>query len=523
MGEAFQDEVATAIERCATVVGDLDALKDALHELRLSSDDRAQFATALFDLDRARRGAADARLTMLLVADALLAFWREGTGEALATQHPVLQRLWHEASELLKTFEDKRLERLLQACWDARADATALLEAVAELQPDGVRRVEFARCLYHLELARLSVAESRAEFSARVGLLTEAYQDEAVARELIGDDAGLERLWIELLPYLDEFFELQEHRARPPEPPPPPPRPSEPRSPRPSAPRPSAPVPRFQSLLHEAPPAPPPPRELPLAARRQIDRSLLKTQRIVPPVVAGAEPPTLEPPTLEPPTFEPDTLEPDTLEPDPVDPDDGIDAITDTTPFERLPPPPPPALTPAQGVPAIDDADLLDDDEPLYEPDEATLDFWGHTFEVLQLAGGAEGRNEQRLFTTESRADRRRLTGYLDTLGPHLDVPEARAFACLVRLLLTVQTKEKGLFGQPNPLRHEAMRLALGLLSTDPAAAGRAAVWLELDGPQTREQLSKGLEVLMRYLAWCARAQQDPLDPDGPRRFANGA
>jgi hypothetical protein len=71
-------------------------------------------------------------------------------------------------------------------------------------------------------------------------------------------------------------------------------------------------------------------------------------------------------------------------------------------------------------------------------------------------------------------------------------------------------------------VRQEAVTAALGLLSASPDAAGRAAVWFELDGLETREQLAKGLDIVTRYLAWCSRARVDPLDPQAPRRFATG-
>lgn len=579
LGEAFQDEVAETIDRCAAVVRDLDALRDALHELRLSSDARAQFATALFDLDRARRGDPEARTTMLQVADALLVFWREGTGEELAAGHPELTRLWNEAAGLLVTFEEKRLARLLKACWDARADAALLQVAVADLQPDGVRRVEFARCLYHLELARLFVQESRAEFSARAGLLTEAYQDEEVAHELIGGDAGLEHLWSELVPYLDEFFEHQERQAylarttretnqnlqavKPredvktdpakPAAEPPPALGAEARH-----------VPSFRTLTGERAGALPPPPMTPPAATPPFESqdsgsSSLETVRAMPAfdrssLVTPQEPSSAVPPP-PPADFTPphglppaDELEGEVLldaeldapppapPPPPVDltppgawlpprtPTGDVELVEAIEAEPELPPPlpPPPPMTPSHGVPAfVDDIDVSEvEAEP--EPDPATQAFWAHTFDKLQIAGGADGRSSQRLFATETRADRKRLVEFLDTLPRHLAVPEAKAFACLVRLLLAAQTKEKGLFGQANPVRQEAVTAALSLLSTDPDAAGRAAVWFELDGPETRAQLSRGLDVVMKYLAWCNRGQLDPLDPAAPRRFATG-
>lgn len=571
LDEALQDEVSGSIDRCAAVVRDLDALRDALHELRLSSDPRAQFATALFDLDRARRGDPEARTTMLQVADALLVFWREGTGEELAAGHPELTRLWNEANGLLVTFEEKRLSRLLKACWDAREDAALLQVAVADLQPDGYRRVEFARCLYHLELARLFVQSSRAEFSARAGLLTEAYQDDAVAKELISGDAGLEHLWLELVPYLDEFFEHQERQAYlkrttsttnqslPPvvvreqvktDPAlaaaPPVPLGAEAR-----------PVPSFRTLVGERQGALPPPPMTPPAgtppfegepstlptrrATQAVDRASLTTPKepslaVPPPPPADFTPPHGVPAADE---LEGEVLldaELDAPPPPPVDltppggwlpprtPTGDVELVEAIDAEPELPPPPPPAMTPSHGVPAfVDDIDVSEvEGEPEFEPDAATLDFWAHTFEVLQLAGGADGRSSQRLFATETRADRKRLVEYLDSTASHLAVPEARAFACLLRLLLAAQTKEKGLFGQANPVRQEAVTAALGLLSANPEAAGRAAVWFELDGAETREHLAKGLDLVTKFLAWCSRAQVDPLDPQAPKRFAVG-
>lgn len=623
MGDGFQDDVAETIDRCAAAVRDLDALRETLHELRLSSDPRAQFATALFDLDRARRGDPEARTTMLQVADALLAFWREGTGEELAAGHPELTRLWNEAASLLVTFEEKRLARLLQACWDAREDAALLKVAVADLQPDGYRRVEFARCLYHLELARLFEQESRAEFATRAGLLAEAYQDEAVANELIGDDAGLRHLWDELVPYLDEFFEHQERQAylqsanqttnRVPavrlddDTTAPVGRPLSLDAARsPEALADSHQVPSFRTLVGERagslppPPITPPsgtpdfgdtdghaaetkrvaaldtasvttPKEATLAvaepesedvdvdvtpdepvravARAAVARTVDLTPVEVPAAAPPPPPTDLTPPGAwkRPPDDASDDVvldaELDAGPPGPPPPSANLTPpgswFPPSTPSGEVelvdaleadavaPPPPPPALTPAHGVRAADDVDIVEavdasPPEPEPEPDDATLAFWAHTFETLQMAPGADGRAAQRLFATETRADRKRLVEYLDSLRPHLAVPEARAFACLVRLMLAAQTKEKGLFGQANPVRMEAVEAALALLAPTPAAAGHAAVWFELDGPETRETLAKGLDVVTRFLAYCHREQVDPLDARARHRFAHG-
>lgn len=577
MREAPQDEVGATIDRCAAVVGDLDALKDALHELRLSSDPRAQFATALFDLDRARRGDSEARTTMLQVADALLVFWREGTGEELASLHPELSRLWTDAHSLLHTFEEKRLSKLLKACWDARADAALLEVAVADLQPDGYRRVEFARCLYHLELARLFVQESRAGFSARAGLLSEAYQDDAVAQELIGGDAGLMHLWGELVPYLDEFFEHQERQAylaqatarvapvpehlvktdpvATPLATPAAASASEARTQRelPSLPpRRDSPhqhsqaladshqVPSFRTLVGEragalpAPPITPPAGPTPFEESAPFSSS--PTQRVsMDPSLSTPKDPALavSPP---PPT---DFAPPGAWKPPPAE--EEADLVVEAEVDSGAPPPPPRDLTPPGAwfppsspsgeVELVDAAEApppppaaldLDVTEVEPEPDQPTLDFWAHTFDALQMSPGADGRATQRLFATETRGERKRLVEYLDSLEPFREVPEARAFACLVRLMLAAQTKEKGLFGQANPVRQEAVQAALALLSANPAAAGHAAVWFELDGPQTRVTLNKGLELLVKYLAFCSRASVDPLSAAAAKRFATG-
>lgn len=216
LSEHASSEVVDAqISRCADARTDADRLRAEVFELKALTHPRAAFAAALFELDRARKGAPDARAAMLDVADSLLAFWKDKSGPELAQSHPALEELWAQAEKLLSGFERKRLQPLLDACWVARADAGRLAQAVAELGSDDDRRTEFARCLYHLELARQLVDGSRQEFARRAALLQEAYLDHAVAEELVGGDPGLEHLWTELLPYLDEFFEsLDEAKAK---------------------------------------------------------------------------------------------------------------------------------------------------------------------------------------------------------------------------------------------------------------------------------------------------------------------
>src|SRR5262249_15633370 len=96
---------------------------------------------------------------------------------------------------------------------------------------------------------------------------------------------------------------------------------------------------------------------------------------------------------------------------------------------------------------------------------------------------------------------------------------EARAMQCLMRLYMAAHVKEKTLFGQPNPKRKEAFQAALGLLAADAPAAGRAAVWFELDGPETLERLQVGLEVVADFLQFCARERLDPLDGGAQAQF----
>ena len=77
------------------------------------------------------------------------------------------------------------------------------------------------------------------------------------------------------------------------------------------------------------------------------------------------------------------------------------------------------------------------------------------------------------MLATESRTDRKRLTTWLDGMGNHLAVPEARAFAALVRLVLAGETKEKSLFGQANPRRKEALEAAFSLLVAHARSGGQ--------------------------------------------------
>ncbi len=429
------DALTRHLEACARALDDAPEAKRAIEPLRESADTTARFAAALFDLELARRGDVENRAKLSVLADELMAFWRDGRGDELAWRYPVLAPLWAGTASMLVRFERQRFELGLALCWKVRGDSEQLLSAIDTLEPRGQRHVEFARCLYHLELSRRGVEQSREEFASRVQLVADAYHDVTLANDLIGADAGLRYLWTELRPYLDEFFEsLEESLARTQE------------------------VTR-RVKMPQPPDAPPeePPQELTLPNR-----------------------------------------------PAPERPSGLFNVATDDD-----------LLIEAElAAPSPDDEEL---DIELDTTEEATSAFWTYTFAALKVAP-ASGV-QPRMLATESREERRRLTDYLDGLRPHEEVPEARTFATLVRLLLAQEAKEKTLFGQPNQRRKEALLAALGSLSADAEAAGRAAVWFEFDGPQTREALFRGLELLMPYLSFCERAQVDPLSPAAVARY----
>lgn len=554
----LSDEVLSSIARCVEAMGDLDRLRDELHGLRLSSDPRAQFATALFDLDRARRGDPEARNELIDVADRLLVFWREGSGVEFARVHPELEELWASATSLLVSFEQKRFNKALRACWESRSNVTMLKEAIEELQPAGNRRVEFARCLYHLELARQFVDTSRAEFARRAGLLSEAYQSDDVAKELVGDDQGLEHLWHDLKPYLDEFFEMMEEqaakraraqaiaaaeaeiasRATPP-----------------AGLESAGPSPRSERVKTDPALAVPadviePEMIVELAEAPQVPsfRSLMaKTTSGEQPAVAPPPPPNTTPPgSWFPPAGvtapeagdEVDVIEAvEDVAPPPPAPLDltppgqwvpGADGDIEIVEADEAPsgPPPPPATTPAQGLPAVKprrqmlDIVLEEDD-----PDQASMAFWQFATKTLDLLPDPRHpRPATRLLNVESRGDRKKLTEYLEAAAPYAQQnADARAFSSLLRLMLAGQLKEKSLFGTPNARRAEAFMEAFSLLSTNPRAAGHGAVWFEMDGPETLAALQRGLSVLGDYVTWCAQQRRDPLDRTAQAEFLGGS
>lgn len=513
-------ELNLSIERCAAALGDVTRLKDEVNALKQSGDGMAHFASALFELELAREGDSESRGHISHLAEVLLVFWRDGSGDELSRLHPSLQSLWLSVAPMLVQFEMRRFDMALLACWKNKDDPKALAKAIADLEPTGNRRVEFARCVYHLELARKGVESSRAEFARRAGLLAEAYQDPSFATDLVGHDAGLIHLWGELKPYLDEFFEhLEEQAARKQEGTKKVRIPSVPSIPavvRPEVktdPEFATPpvalgdgpdIPSFRSLVNKGKPLASPPSRPQKAAP--------------PPAPANATPPGGWVPDADV-EFEAEEVDMGVAPPPPplnltppgawFPPKDAAAELEIIEADFEAPPPPPPAMTPAGGVAAA--VSYAEDIEVDFEPDEATLAFWDYTFAALQQPP-VDGQ-KPRMLATESRTDRKRLTTWLDGMGNHLAVPEARAFAALVRLVLAGETKEKSLFGQANPRRKEALEAAFSLLAPTPEAAGKAAVWFELDGTETRDSLFRGLDLLYPFLAFCCRHSLDPLAP----------
>lgn len=612
--------LAAILDRCVKALGQApERLKVELVAMFGLDAPDARFARALLQLELARLGDSQAKESMRETADLLLEFWNDRSGDELAEIHPALTTLWTQAAHLLQRFEARKFQRALAACWDAKADPTMLAEAIGQLAPAGNRRVEFAACLYHLELARLGVATSRAEFARRAALVQEAYLSPEIAQGLVGDDAGLSALWKDLIPYLDEFFEnleaeAERRQAAEAEP----------------APEDDGSADTSERSRHEpttAPGAPaaeasvitaPDVEAVSRAAQTQPNPALEPTV-VVDDNLTGEQPALLVVPGLEQeleavevvsaeeeaaafddtapklkgaPALEDTTLpgrpavdaltprEPQPavgknlfdawLNPEPArrrpptEPDlDAVEVVEalpsaappprppDATPFPGPPPPPnttpapgslkalprpppPPNTTPAPGSlkalpprpsakprPRPPPPPSLDIAAESYTPDAQALAFWRHTEVALGLLPSPDSpRLDRRALSAEGRAERKKLNGWIDGLGQKYDaVPESRALACLLKLYMAAQVKEKTLFGQPNPKRKEAFLDAFALLSGEALAAGHAAVWFELDGPETVKHLQAGLEQLQDYLQFCARGTLDPTSPEAAAQF----
>lgn len=536
-----------SINRCASALADVPRLKVEVQNLKATGEGLAHFASALFELELARRGDVESRQHLSHLAEVLLVFWRDGSGDALAQLHPAMQSLWSSIAPMLVQFEHRQFDQQLLKLWSVREQPNLLLPLVQHLAPVGQQRVEFARCLYHLELARQAVDSSRGEFAKRVSLLSEAYQDEALATELVGSDAGLKHLWGEVKPYLDEFFEGLEEQAqrqeptrkvqmpvRPPEDALPPAQMAVNDERALGAER---EVPSFRTLTRGKLPPPAPaiapgvaptlyPQKSPQPPARQPLAPPPPPDNLTPPggwvpdadvVIEEEAAPERPPPPPPPPSIQPVVMPP----PPPKTASGEVEIVETVDAIDDIAvdlPPPPPAVTPSHGLAAVEavEIDELEVEEE-FVPDDATLAFWEYTFAALQAVPDGQGRT--RMLASESRGDRKRLTTWLDGMNPHLAVPEGKAFAALVRLMLVAQTKEKSLFGAPNPRRKEGLEQAFELLQANPVAAGHASVWFELDGMETRTALYQGLELLMAFLAFCGRHHLDPLAPASIQKY----
>ncbi len=542
-------DVPTAISRCANVIDDPSQLRIELSPLERSAHPHARFACALFELDLARRGDKTARAVLANIADELLVYWHDGVGSALASAYPALEELWMNAASMLIGFEMRRFQLALDACATAIGNPEQLAEAVSQLQPSGNRRVEFARCLYHLELCRRGVTSSRTEFEQRVPLIVDAYCGEASADEFIGSDSTLRRLWEALKPTVAQFYEGDTKTSQPLDD-------DLQLSSIPTDPQLDAfdgdrrrPVPGFHELVRSSAPTPYPTPTItdrsivgagptdpaiafpPDADDLQQQQRSTRTKKALQNANADDAVRTLEMEISE------DLLNEVTSPPPPPD--------NLTPPGSWFPPSPPgssgefevfeagqtppyalrpidlrsPPASPQKSTPSpVPGREVFD--EVVHPPDADTAAFWNHTFSSLELLPGQLETNG-RLLSTETRAQRKQLTDYVDSLSAYASVPEANAFACLMQLALASQMKERNLFGQPNLKRIEMLSAALSRLAPTPDAAARAAVWYILDGVATQAELQRGLELLARFLAWCLRHKIDPLAPEAAPRFAS--
>ncbi len=485
-----KDDLTRLIAAGIAALGDESRLGEVISQLRGRSEGAARFAATLFDLEMARRGDELAKTRMKSIANQLLRFWSDGTGQQLSKENPLLAPLWSKASGLMISFELNQFREVLADCWAAREDAASLEAAVERLKPEGHRRVEFARCLYSLELARLGVDNARAAFSRRAGLLAEAYQSADIADELIGHNEGLRLLWGELVPYLDEFFEMVEEQSQGAE----------------------GTTVAFVETLSPIPSLPPPVEEGAVPTSLPSGIFATEIQRPDDDFVDAAE--IFDAPLVEPPAAPAEA----TAEADEVWEMSEVvleDTVADV---------PPPLASKAGATSTTQDVartiSRTFSEQNDYVPDAAATQFWRYAFEVLQLTGDEQAsRSSQRLLSTESRSDRKRINAFLAQVGPFLQVPEARAFSCLLRLMMAGQLKEKSLFGAVNGRRAEAFSLAFGDLHGGADSAARAAVWFSLDGAETETALQRGLEGLWQFIGFCAREKVDPLAAEARLRF----
>lgn len=90
----------------------------------------------------------------------------------------------------------------------------------------------------------------------------------------------------------------------------------------------------------------------------------------------------------------------------------------------------------------------------------------------------------------------------------------ARGLCSLGNLFLATHLRRQRLFGRPNKRRQESLRAGLlNLPSDDPLPLVKAAALFEEEGTGVVARFQKVSELLLDYLAYCARFQLDPLGP----------
>lgn len=256
--DAAGQAVDEQITRCLAAAEDAVALREELGGLALLPGQRAEFAFCLFSLDLARLGEAEAKAQFARHAGVLLEAHRDpALAAALLAGNEALEQRWQRFVPLLAEFDralqgepalapdrtllephplrvspsppatpgepttqdgdpELAIDAAAEAAYAVRADAAALHEALqgfGALPPSD--RVEFALCLFNLELVRLGDEQAKAPFVERTGFLLLAYRDRALADALVGGSSGLRALWTDLVPYLEEFFEPAEEEAGP--------------------------------------------------------------------------------------------------------------------------------------------------------------------------------------------------------------------------------------------------------------------------------------------------------------------
>ncbi|MBS2031100.1 MAG: hypothetical protein JST54_24575 [Deltaproteobacteria bacterium] len=535
---AVDRRVDEQVSRCLAVLQDPVALRQELGGLAGMKSQRAEFAFCLFSLDLAKLGESEARANFARHAGILLEAHRDpDLTRYLLGDNADLTKRWEDFVPLLLEFDKAQkaqvneaaapleaafaapppssaavtlpptaadmaqmegpprhatfttldtaesepqaaLDGAVDACFAARGTITALgmaMDALFALPRS--ERVDFAVCLFELELVRMGVEDAKGQFAARTELLLSAYRDRLLAQRLIGSSAGLKALWADLVPYLEEFFE--------------------------------GPDDEYEIVEEEAVAAEEVHAADDLGVAEEPEQPLIDAAIVEEPPpesVEGLEVEVLEevpagrakppPPPKPSPTPVPGRIPAHT-------PGKGVTRRSSVSGIKRPAPPPPP---PAQEFAA---------------PSPETLAFWAHTEKALNLLPDESGMlSGLQAFSLGSRDARTRLKHFArEVVTRFPSSPEARAAGCMVELYLATHQKEKTLFGKPNEKRQEAIQDALALLSGDAVAAANAAVLFENDGPETIAQFAQALEALHKYLGFCFRKNLDPLKPETVQQF----